>query len=64
MGQAQKALMECTKYGNAILVVSSNLEPERWLEMNQQRLTGNPAVLRSSHRGGWFEMVKEELEVH
>ncbi len=58
-----KALMECPIYGNAIFVISSALEPERWLKMKKQDLMEHPEVTKIPHREGWFERVKEELEV-
>lgn len=60
----QKALMECPIYGNAIFVINSNLEPERWLKMNKQELIEHPDVTKIPHRGeNWFERVKEELGI-
>lgn len=57
-----KALMECPIYGNAIFIINSNLEPERWLLMNKQELIEHPEVTKISHRGeDWFEKVREKL---
>lgn len=56
-----KALMECPKYGNAIFVIDSNLEPERWLQMNKQEVIEHPDVTKIAHREGWFERVRREL---
>ena len=58
----QKALMECPIYGNAIFIIHSNLEPERWLLMNKQELIEHPEVIKILHQGeNWFERVREEL---